>query len=114
MSEAVDKILLIPRYTAFAGAGTFLTAPMNVREYSRVLATFEEAGALGASGPTVLVYIEESPDLEIWNEIGDSINDHETDTREFQFEWMRLKLVVSGSDPGFTCWCVGDFVRRHA
>jgi hypothetical protein len=114
MQAVVDKVLLIPRYTSFAGATTFLTPPMNVRDYSHANVTFVEAGALGAIGPGVTVTVQESPDLEIWNDIGSSINNGDTNEQAFQFEWIRLKLVVTGTDPCFTCWCVGDFVRRHA
>jgi len=114
MEAAVDKMILLPRYTSFAGVGTFLTSAMNVRDYSHVNVTYVTVGALGSTPPTVTVYLQESPDLEIWNDIDADINDGNTDTRNFRFEWTRLKLVMTGADPGFTCWCVGDFVRRHA
>lgn len=114
MEAVVDKVLLIPRFTAFAGVTTFMTPPMNVRDYSRANVTFQIAGALGAIGPAVVVTMQQSADLEIWSDIGGNLNNGDTNERDFQFEWIRLKLVVSGSDPCFTCWCVGDFVRRHA
>lgn len=114
MPDAVDKMILIPRFTAFAGVGTFLTAPMNVREYSRVLASFVVAATIGSSAPGVAVVVQESADLEIWTDIGGDLNGAGTATRDFGFEWIRLKLVVTGTGPAFTCWCVGDFVRRHA
>src|SRR5262249_28274827 len=98
----------------FAGATSFYTAPMNVREYARAMFTYTACGGLGASGPTVVVTVQESADLEIWTDIGSDINTGSPNERDFQFEWIRIKLAVSGSDPCFTCWCVGDFVHRHA
>jgi hypothetical protein len=116
MSEAVENVILLPRFSAFAGATTFYTAPMNVRDYSQAILQYVHSGAIGAIGPTVNVFVEESPDLEIWNEIGSSLNTGLMETRDFAYEWIRMKLVVSGSDQklvAFTCWCVGGFVLRH-
>jgi hypothetical protein len=113
MEGPVERIILLPRYTSFAGTGTFHTAPVNVRPYSRATVNYVETGALGSIGPEVDVRVEESADLEIWEEIGGNLNSGEPETREFRFEWIRLKLAVTGSDPGFTCWCVGDFVLRE-
>ena len=113
MNDAVDKILLLPRYTSFAGAGTFLTAPMNVRAYGQAIVTFYETAALGTSWPAVAVYIDDSPDLEIWNEPDAGLGINTPTTVEFRMEWIRMRVVVGSGDPGVTCWCVGDFVRRH-
>jgi hypothetical protein len=114
MQEVVDKVLLLPRYTSFAGATSFYTAPMNVREYARAIFTYTACGGLGSTPPTVVVKIEQSADLEIWTEVAPDINVGGPVELAFKFEWMRIKLTVSGSDPCITCWCVGDFVYRHA
>src|SRR5688572_5950350 len=94
--EVVEKIILLPRYTSFAGAGTFRTAPMNVRDFGQVIATYTKVAYIGTSGPVVNVYFEQSPDLEIWAEIGSAISDGIPTTVEFSYEWIRVKLVVSG------------------
>ena len=112
MEAMVEKVLLLPRYTSFVGAGTRLTQPMNVRAYASAIVTFTFVAGLGA-GPTVLISLQESPDLEIWTDVGDTLAHGTPESRTFKFEWIRLKLVISGTDPAFTCWCVGDFVLRE-
>lgn len=114
MEANVDRIILLPRFTSFAGEGTFLTAPLNVRQYGRAILYYAHVAALGASGTDVDVVVQQSPDLEIWADIGDPLGHDASEERGFRFEWIRLKLVVTGLDPGFTGWCVGDFVRRES
>ena len=113
MDGAVDQIILLPRFSSFGGAGTFLGAPMNVREYGRAILTCVKAGALGSTPATLAASVQESADLEIWTDIGSALTDGVPGERAFRFEWIRMKYVVVGTDPGVTCWCVGDFVQRH-
>ena len=112
MEPTVDKIILLPRFTSFAGSGTFLTAPMNVRAYHEALIQFDVVATLGTTGPTISACVQESPDLEYWQDIGPALTHNDSVPKAFRFEWIRLKVTVSGADPGFTGWCVGNFVRR--
>lgn len=113
MQATSERVVLIPRYSSYAGAGTFLTPPMNVRDFESANFIYTLSGALGVIGPTVTVEVEESPDLSLWYPIGAALFSGDVESRSFQFEWMRLKITLSGADPAFTCWCVGDFIRRR-
>lgn len=113
MEAVVDKLILLPRFTTFAGATTFETPPMNVRGYGEALIDLQLAGAIGAPAAALVVEVQESPDLGIWRDIGTLVSGTTTSVT-FAFEWIRLKITVSGADPAVTCWCVGNFIRRQA
>lgn len=114
MTEVVDRILLVPRYSSLAGAGTFYSAPILVRDYGQANFYFAKVAALGSPAALLEVVVEESPDLEIWESIGSPLTLDAPDVREFRFEWIRMRMTVGGADPGVTCWCIGEFVRRKA
>jgi hypothetical protein len=113
VETVVDKLILLPRFTTFAGATTFETPPMNVRGYGQALLDLMVAGRLGAPPAGLAVTVQESPDLGIWQGVGTLVPGATTEV-SFSFEWMRLTITVSGPDPAVTCWCVGNFVRRQA
>lgn len=112
MEPVVDKLILLPRFTTFAGATTFETPPMNVRAYGFALIDLALAGALGSPLAGLSVAVEESPDLGIWQLVGTLAPGSATQVA-FAFEWMRLKVTVTGTDPVVSCWSVGNFVRRQ-
>jgi len=112
-TQVAQQVILLPRFTAIAGEGSFLTAPLNVRAYAYAMFHFTVVSGLGATPPTVEVFVEHSPDLEHWEAIGDALDIGEPSLRDFSFEWVRLRIEVSGDDPAFTCWCVGEFVVRE-
>jgi hypothetical protein len=113
MQTTVEKVILIPRFTSYAGANTFLQAPMNIREYESAVFLYQLVATIGTIGPSITVKVQESPDLSIWYDAGPALVSGDPETRTFRFEWIRLHIEMSGTDPGFTCWCVGDFVRRR-
>lgn len=113
MEAVVDKLILLPRFTTFAGATTFETPPMNVRGYGQALIDLMLVGALGSPAAALAVEVQESPDLGIWRDIGTLVSGSTTNV-VFSFEWVRLKVTVSGADPAVTCWSVGNFIRRQA
>lgn len=114
MEATVDHVLLLPRYTSFAGATTYLTPPMNVRAYDGGYFLFTQVAALGSTPASLAVKVQESPDLEIWTDILTSLTSAVPSERLFQFEWIRLEIVLAGTDPAATCWCVADLTRRRA
>lgn len=112
MEQVVDKIILLPRFSSFAGEATFYTAPNNVRGYGEASLVLAMVGGLG-TGISFVVQVQESPDLEIWDDNGPPLSITDPTDVTFRFEWMRLKIALSATDPAVTCWCVGNFVRRE-
>ena len=127
MNETTEKILLLPRFTAFAGNGPYYTAPINIRAYSRADITAWASLGFGTSRSTIQVSVEESPDLDSWFALGGLIGstpESEETTRvpsspaTFRFDWLRLRVELTGTDtmgnaPVLTAWAVGNFVRRE-
>jgi len=117
MKATVQKQIIVPRFTSFAGAGTFATAPLNVRAFSEAYFMFLHVGVL--TGTADDVYVQESHDLETWTDIGAALpsfsyTNDEAELRSLRLEWMRLRIVLSGTDPAMTCWCVADLIRRES
>lgn len=115
----IDRIVLLPRYSALVGATTFKLAPIWIRPYgSIVVAAARGTGLGGSGGASVTFALQQSPDLEIWSDLG-TLSPGAGDSGEVASEftltmdWLRVKATVSGSDPGVTCWAVADLVPRH-
>lgn len=110
----VQKIVLLPRFTTFLGARTFNTAPINVRAFASADISLWVGNAVGTT-PTFSLVIQDSPDLKIWTTLTTINPTPGTEAFQlvpFQREWIRLAATLTGSDPGFTGWCVGDFATR--
>ena len=118
MEQNVQKVVLVPRYTTFAGARTFLTAAINVRKFaSAELMVWRglESGNLTAFS----VLLQESSDLEHWANVGAGIapsaNTEATESRDLDLDWARLAISLTTPgpvSPAVTAWVVGNFVRR--
>jgi hypothetical protein len=99
------------------GTAPTYTAPMDVRVYAQAILTAWQGVGLGSTPATIEYTVQESLNLEDWVDIGTLSPDaglEETLAVNFGFAWMRIKTVVTGSDPGVMTWLVGDFVRRDA
>lgn len=110
----VQRIVLLPRFTSFAGARTFRTAPLNVRLFASAVVSLWIGNGIGSS-PSYQMQLQESPDLKIWTTISTFNPSPETELAQdvtFSREWARLVVTLAGVDPAFTCWSVGDFVTR--
>ena len=113
-AEVVDKVIVLPRYTSFAGAGPFYTGAVNVRPYGSGIFAFSQVAGLGSPVAVAAATVQGSPDLEIWENLGSALVSGGAETRTFPYEWIRLKVLLAGSVKGATCWCVVDLVRREA
>ena len=116
MSQRVERVVLFPRYTAFIGTTALYSGPVDVRDYAGMVLTAWMGTGLGTTPAEVEFTLQQSPDLENWSDAGSLTPDageEETDTFSFQYPWMRVKAVVSGTNPGVTCWLEGELVRRE-
>lgn len=119
MGGPVRRIVILPRYTAFYGATTFRTVPMNARDFAEVVLTAWRGNDLGSSSVSAAFQLEQSPDADAgtWSAVGTAlaptVGNESTDTFSIEQEWVRLAVTVSGGDLGLTTWVVGDFVPRE-
>jgi len=115
MARTVRAILL-PKYTTYAGAGTYRSPPISVVEYD----SFELVAWRGAlpSGATFEVLVEESVDRISW--IGLASGDP-GEHQELELSgtitrlWLRAKVLLgtTGDFPVATCWLSGLLVPRQ-
>lgn len=116
MANAVDKILLLPRFTAFCGVGPYYTAPMNVRAYRQAFITAWAGKGVGSTSSTAGITVQESTDLLDWNDLDGISLTADAEAQgdpSFSLEWMRLKIDITGAWPAVTLWAVGNFVLRE-
>ncbi len=113
MDTEIRTIVLAPRYTTYTSARTFLTAPIAVRDFAYVTVTAWRGAGVGTS-PTFSVVVQTSDDLEIWTDVGSAFDpDTETNVRyDLAAEWLRVKIILGGTDPAFSCWAIGNFATR--
>lgn len=117
MPKYTVRIVIFPRYTTMIGATPLYSSPMDVRAYAEAIFVAWQGTGLGGTPATVTYTIQQSPDLETWvdlDTLSPSAGTEETQGVVFSYPWIRVKAVVSGSDPGVAGWLVGDFVRRDA
>jgi hypothetical protein len=115
VNTQIRKLVLLPRFTTYAAAEprSFHTVPINVREFASAIITVWRGPAIGTSTPGLDVFVQQSTDLQIWNNLGSASAEGETTIAvNFDFEWMRLEIYLSGEAAACTCWAIGDFATR--
>jgi hypothetical protein len=106
-------IVLLPQFTALAGEADFVTAPINVRDFSHATFTFWRGG--GFELDDIAFKVEISLDLASWEQVDLSFpsDDQQLVTLvPLATEWVRLKVSVEGDDPTVCVWAIGQFLKR--
>ena len=104
MSGQLVPLVLIPRFSSYVGAGTFVTVGMDVSDYQKAIVNVWR-GALTGSSPTFLISFEESTDQDSWSTCAGGTPADPGALTEAQYtptlgkRWFRTKLVLGGSQP---------------
>ena len=116
--SSVQKVVLIPRYSSLTGPHTYRFAPVNVRDFAKADLTAWR-GVLAGTDALFSVFLEESIDLVLWNEVLDSSMAPSAGTEavascELELPWVRAVVDLSApiTDCAVTCWMVGNFTLR--
>jgi hypothetical protein len=118
MAGELVPLVLIPRYTTYAGATSFETIGMDITEYEQAILSFWRGAGVGMTSVTITC--EESIDQLNWTTCGGGPFSDPGASTEGQFEptfskrWFRIKLTLAGSGPVLTCWCIGFLMRRES
>jgi hypothetical protein len=118
MAGELVPLVLIPRYTTYAGAATFTTIGMDVTEYEKAIVSFWRGPAINMT--TLTINFEESMDQLNWTTCGGGAFPDPGASAEGQFQptttkrWFRISLTPAGTGPVVTCWCIGFLMRREA
>ena len=116
----VQKVVLVPRFTAFRASQQYRTAPVHVSDFAEAVITAWRGEFVdGMPGSALSIWLEESVDQVTWRTVDGgplvpNAGEEVTQTYQFQAPWIR---VVIGPTLGValamvTCWVGGNFTRR--
>lgn len=120
--EAVP-LVLIPRYTTYAGTGEFTTAPLDVSAYGDAVVTFWRGTMLQGPGAasTFTANFQGSHDAVQWEDLGSpiaTVDAVSTQEIELTRRWFRVRVLIDDVDPdagvAITLWATGLLERRIA
>lgn len=119
MAGELVPLVLLPRYTTYAGTGNFTTIGMDVTEYDSAIINMWRGPAVG-TGVTFGATFEESTDQDNWTTCGNTTaNSDPGASTEAQYKptltkrWFRVKVAVAGAGPVVSCWAIGHLVMRE-
>ncbi len=119
MAGELIPLVLLPRYTAYAGAADFTTIGMEVSDYSKAIVNCWRGPIIGTAG-TFAVVFEESTDQLTWSTCtsgsgGDpGLNTEAQYKPELNKRWFRIKVTVGGTNAAVNCWAIGYLERRES
>ena len=113
MSQAAGEkvpMVFFPRFTTFVGNTTFSTTPIDMLGFSGFSVTAFRGKMTGTS-PSISFEIQQSADLEDWHDLETAWNVPEStsETRVIipSRRYVRMAVILGGSDPSVTCFAVG-------
>ncbi|MGQ0612863.1 MAG: hypothetical protein ACT4PV_03840 [Planctomycetaceae bacterium] len=115
MAGKIVPIVLVGRFTTYAGTSIFTTVPMDVSPFESIALSVWRGQLLGTS-PTFTVAFQQATDKLDWASIesGDP-----GEAVEYQWivqlqnkRWFRLRIALGGVGPIATCYANGYFVER--
>lgn len=118
MAGELVPLVLIPRYTTYAGAQTFTTIGMEVTDYEQAIVNTWRGPLAG--GGTIQFKFEESTDGSSWSTCTNGSAADPGASTEAQYtptlakRWFRISVELTGSDPVATCWAMGHLVLRES
>lgn len=110
-------LVLVPRFSTYAGATEFVTIAMDVTQYQNAIVNAWRAVLLGTS-PTFLMELQESSDQVNWTTCTGGTGFDPGQTTEVQKNaelnkrWFRIKVILTGTGVVATCWAVGFLEQR--
>ncbi len=112
-------LVLLARYTTYAGTGDFLTIAMDVTEYETAIVNVWR-GKLVGSTPTIAFLFQESSDQVNWSTCTGGTSFDPGEELEVQKSvtlakrWFRIKITLGGvnTQTVATCWAVGFLEQR--
>ena len=117
MKGELVPVVLVPRYTGYVGSGTYTTMPLNVEAFAKGTITLWRGRLPGTGSPTFTAYFEDSHDGVEWTPFDAGGEDPGADASAIvRFDlvrrWLRVRVVLTGSGTGASCWAVGMLERR--
>jgi len=120
MAGELVPLVMLPRYSTFAGGSTeFTTIAMDVTEFENAILNCWR-GPLVGGGDFQLTF-QESTDQTSWSTCAGTTADWDPGastedqvTAQLKKRWFRVKLNLTAASPVVTCWIVGFLEERLA
>jgi hypothetical protein len=118
MAGRYVPFVLVPRYTTYAGATSFITAAIPVSAYSGLHFDFWHGPVIGTFGSIILA-LQESNDGSSWGDCTGSVPGIAPAEGQVPVSvtitkaWLRLVVAVAGTDMAVTCWAEGFLELRE-
>lgn len=116
MTVSADRVVLLPRFSTFAGSD-FRTLAINVMAYDEIDLYVWRGDMI--TGATFDFTLEASVDQEVWETLSTVSPSAGAEARigsDLTKPWLRafVELGATGSDfPVATCYAVGKLIRRR-
>jgi hypothetical protein len=119
MAGELVPLVLLPRYTTYAGDSEFTTIAMDVTDYTTAYVNAWRGVLLGTT-PTFAIVFQESTDQQTWTTCTNGTGGDPGEETEAQYtptlkkRWFRAKVTLTGTAPVATCWAIGFLELRQS
>jgi len=119
MAGELVPLVLLPRYTTYAGDTQFTTIAMDVTEFQNAILNCFRGDLIGTA-PTIGLTFQESTDQVTWSTCSGTTPAWDPGPTEDQVtaaltkRWFRVIVQLGGIDNIATCWIVGFLEERLA
>ena len=117
MKGTLVPVALVPRYSSYFGPESYATAPMNVEAYCKgTIALWR--GPMPGTDPEFTAFFEDSHDGVVWTPFdaeGEDPGEDEAVVVRFDLQrrWLRVRIVLAGTDSAVSCFVVGNLELRN-
>ena len=121
MAGNLVPLVMLPRFSTYAGATSFKTIAMDVTAYQSAILNVWRGPGVGTS-PTMAIAFEESTDQVDWSTCATTPDPTSTPpaaNTEVQYvadlkkRWYRVVVTLGGTAPVVTSWAVGFLEERQ-
>jgi hypothetical protein len=119
MAGELVPLVLLPRYTTYAGNTAFTTIAMDVTEFQNAILNCWRGDLIGTA-PSFGLTFQESTDQVSWSTCAgttaawDPTSTESQATAQLKKRWFRVVVQLGGVDNIATCWIVGFLEERLA
>ncbi len=121
MAGDLVPFVMIPRFSSYFGTSEFATVALDISAYAGGSLTLWRGKLIG--GGTLKLYTETSHDGYEWFGYPEGVGGQpqpwdpgadasETVGIDVSRRYFRVRVVLTGTDPGVTCWCAGMLEYR--
>jgi hypothetical protein len=119
MAGELVPLVLIPRYSCYSGADSYVTIGMDVTPYQNAIVNVWRNAVIGTAGDPDF-NLEESSDQVTWSTCAGTTADFtpsagtETQyTAQLKKRWFRIRIDLANADNVMTCYAVGFLEERE-